>query len=101
MRRALRLLAAGIVLATLSTPSQAQAPCDQRARIVSILLQQFEEVQVGSGITPTGQLLELFASSNGSWTILLSAPTGKSCMIATGEAWHALSERTQTPAGGA
>jgi hypothetical protein len=45
--------------------------------------------------------LELFASSNGSWTILLSAPTGKSCMIATGEAWHALSERTRTPAGGA
>ena len=102
MRKGYTFLAAGIALAALSTPTRAQAPCEQRAKIVSILLQQFEEMQVGSGITPNGQLLELFASpTRGSWTILLSMPTGKSCMIATGEDWHALGERPKTPGEGA
>ena len=98
MRRAYAFLAAGIALATLSAPSQAQAPCDQRAKIVNILLQQFDETQVGSGLTPNGQMLELFASAaRGSWTILLSLPTGKSCLIATGEDWQVPSDRARTP----
>ena len=101
MRRGYTFLAAGIVLAALCTPTQAQAPCERRAKIVSVLLQQFDETQVGSGITPNGQLLELFASPKGSWTVLLSHPAGQSCMIATGENWHALEERPKAPGAGA
>lgn len=102
MLRVHEFLAAGIVLTGLSAPAQAQAPCDQRAKIVSVLLQQFDESQVASGITPNGELLEVFASPvRGSWTILLSMPTGKSCLIATGEDWHGLEERPKTAGEGA
>ena len=101
MWRGYTFLAAGIALAALSTPTRAQAPCEQRAKIVSALLQQFEEVPVGAGITPNGQLLELFASPKGSWTMLLSHPSGRSCMIATGEDWHELADQPKTPGAGA
>ena len=101
MQTGYKFLAAGIVLTALSTPTRAQAPCEQREKIVNVLLREFEETQVGSGITPNGQLLELFASPHGSWTMLLSQPTGKSCMIATGEDWHPQAQRPKTPGEGA
>ena len=100
MRRAYTVFAAGIVLAALCTPTRAQAPCERRAKIVNVLLQQFEETQVGSGITPNGQLLELFASPKGTWTLLLSHPSGRSCMIATGEDWHQLAEQPKASGAG-
>ncbi len=71
MRRGYVFLGAGIALAALSAPSQAQAPCDQRAKIVSILLQQYDETQVGSGLTPTAKC----------WSCLRRPPeaVGRSC----------------------
>lgn len=87
MRQELAYLTIAIVCGALASPARAQAPCEERDKIVSALAQQFAEQAVGAGITPGGQVLELFASANGSWTLLLSAPGGRSCMIAAGEAW--------------
>lgn len=102
MRNRYAYLAIGTVLAALATPAQAQRamPCNQRKQIVTVLAQKFEEVEVGAGITPGGQLLEVFASPNGSWTLLLSLPTGQSCMMATGEDWDSKKRLAEAPGGG-
>ncbi len=98
MTKAYAVLSAGVVLAAFALPAQAQVrvPCAERAQVVSALQHEFEEAQVASGLTPSGQLLEVFASDKGSWTVLLSMPTGKSCMIATGDAWNSEKKASQT-----
>jgi len=102
MKTALRSLAAGLMIASLpaivqAEPQQQQIPCDQRNKIVNVLAHQFSEQQVGSGLTPGGQVLEVFASRKGSWTILLTLPSGRSCMIATGEDWDGHGQLASAP----
>jgi hypothetical protein len=98
MMKAYAFLAAGILLTALSAPAYAQVsvPCGERERVVNGLQHKFGESQVGFGLTPGGQLLEIFASDKGTWTLLLSLPTGKSCMIANGDAWNAEEKRSHT-----
>jgi len=89
MKRSFLFFSTAVLLAALAAPALAQVrvPCAERAKVVGTLHKDFNETQRGSGLTPAGQLLELFASDKGTWTLLLSLPTGKSCMIATGGAW--------------
>ena len=35
-----------------------------------------------------GSVLELLTSRGGSWTILVTAPDGTTCLMATGENWE-------------
>jgi hypothetical protein len=98
MTKAYALLSAGVLLAAFSAPAHAQVrvPCAERDQVVNALQHDFEETQVASGLTPAGQLLEVFASEKGTWTAILSLPTGKSCMIANGEGWNAEKKASQT-----
>lgn len=97
MTKAYVLLTTGILLTALSTPAHAQVrvACAERELVINTLQRDFEETQVASSLTPAGQLLEVFASDKGTWTIVLSLPTGKSCMIENGEAWN--SEKKMSP----
>ncbi len=86
MRRSYGYLAAAAV-ALLVTPAEARVACNARDEVVKALDQQFAEVQVASGVTQGGQLMEVFASHEGTWTLILSLPTGQSCLIANGDEW--------------
>jgi len=81
-------LAIGALLSVASATANAQVACNQRDKVVDTPHQGFHEVQVGAGLMPGGQLVEIFASPAGTWTILMSLPTGKSCLIAAGENWN-------------
>ena len=39
------------------------------------------------GLTESGAVLEVLASTVGSWTILITRPDGVSCVVTSGEAW--------------
>jgi hypothetical protein len=43
---------------------------------------------VGMGLAQPLHVTEIFASSRGSWAMLLTMPGGKACMIATGDNWE-------------
>jgi hypothetical protein len=81
------LLLAGIVHPSLFSSAVAQPQCGPRDQIVKALGESFKEAPVGMGVTEPGQLIELFASSSGSWTMVATAPNGTSCLIAAGENW--------------
>jgi len=49
---------------------------------------QYKEGAGGMGLAQPGQAMEVFASSHGSWTMVLTMPDGKACMIATGDNWE-------------
>ena len=79
------------VIALHAVPSVAQAVCGDRGKLMTHLDKTYAERPVAMGLTSTGAVFELFTSTTGSWTILVTYPTGPTtCMVATGENWEAL-----------
>jgi len=64
--------------------------CDDRAKVVEVLAQQYQEALVARGVVLNhGHLMELFVSKDGeTWTLVVSQATGLSCVIAAGEGWR-------------
>jgi hypothetical protein len=84
-----------------SKPAAAQTatgpPCAAHREVLAFLQQVVGERLIGSGLSSDGFLLEVYASQTGTWTIVVTAPTGTSCVVTQGRAWEAPSER---PVGG-
>jgi hypothetical protein len=59
-----------------------------------LLQQVIGERLVGSGLPQDGLLYEVYADLAGGWTIITTAPTGTTCLLAHGQAWEAPEERT-------
>lgn len=73
---------------TLTAPVPQLSNCAPRAALVTGLIEGYGERQVARGLTLGGALLEIHAGASGSFTVLLSDPSGVSCLIAVGEAWQ-------------
>ena len=77
-------------------PSFAMAePCADRAEFLEVLANAYGEVPVAMGLVADGRVVEVFASGNGSWTIIVTKPTGQACGILAGEAWSKSPEHVQ------
>ncbi len=50
----------------------------------------YSEIPVAMGLASNGGVIEVLASENGSWTLLVTMPDGTSCVLAAGESWEAL-----------
>lgn len=76
------------------------AMCNHHAVVVADLLKVFHEVPVGSSIDlETKTLIQLFVSPDGkTWSIVNTAPTGLSCIIASGIGWESKDIKPDTPA---
>jgi hypothetical protein len=76
-----------VTLALVAGAAEARVACNARDQVVKALDEQFDEVPVANGVTQGGQLMEVFASAQGTWTLILSLPTGQSCLVANGDEW--------------
>ncbi|MEM7695151.1 MAG: hypothetical protein AAF318_11930 [Pseudomonadota bacterium] len=81
--------AAALQFVTADT-AEARAVCKHRSEIVKILGAKFKETQRSFGLQNDRRVLELYASPTGSWTAILTLPSGRSCVVASGEAWTTL-----------
>lgn len=88
------LLVTSAVMALWSMPVQAQQqpPCANRADFLKHLSTNFKEAPVAMGLTANGGLLEVVASKDGSWTIIVTMPSGLSCGVASGMSWESTAE---------
>lgn len=75
----------GALAALGTSAASAQSSCGPREQLVKLLADQYKEDPVGIGLAQPGQVLEVFASSNGSWTMVMTMPDGKTCLIAAGD----------------
>lgn len=65
--------------------------CDDRDNIVRQLAQTYDETPVAVGVTNGGGLVEVLATKDGAtWTIVVTGPDGRTCVVAAGEGWRAL-----------
>jgi hypothetical protein len=78
-------------------PASAQTQCGPRQEVVKSLGDRFKEAPVGMGMTQPGQVLELFASKTGSWTMVITNADGRSCLLAAGENWDMIQVAKGTP----
>lgn len=88
----LSLLFACAVMALWSMPVEAQQqqrpPCANRADFLNHLSANYKEAPVAMGLTANGGVLEVVASKDGSWTIIVTMPNGLSCGVASGMSWE-------------
>lgn len=80
--------AAALVAAFFVVPAVARSVCGDRAHLVDQLHRRFKETPAALGMIDDGRVLELLTSAVGSWTILVTAPNGTTCLVASGEAWE-------------
>lgn len=91
MKRTLISLAALLVmsLGAASAPA-AELLCGERADVVASLEKTYHEAPVAMGLAGNGSVIEVFASSAGSFTIVMTKPGGLTCLVASGEGWENL-----------
>lgn len=89
MARMIAVLAAAAFLPLAAIPAQAQDPnlCGKRHEIVDKLDKEFKEKSMATGMVDNSAVVEVFVSSNGSWTILATGTDGNSCVVSAGEGW--------------
>lgn len=59
--------------------------------MTTYLADEFAEVPVSHGLQADGKLVQVFASErSGTWSIVATAPGGRSCIVAVGKAWEML-----------
>ena len=87
MLRNIRLAAMSLLVTFIPTAASAVGPCASRSELIAVLKDNLGEIKAGHGLSNRGHLVEVFVSPAGSWTILLSQPDGRSCLVDTGEAW--------------
>jgi hypothetical protein len=73
-----------------SNPVQAAGMCGKRVDFIKALNDKYQESGKALGIAGQVNLVEIFASKAGTWTILVTTPEGKSCIIAAGSSWEEL-----------
>ena len=85
-----RILLSALILGTAADHGAAAAApaCGERARLLEHLDQRFAEKRQAIGLSADGGVLEILASSNGSWTILITYPNRPTCVLATGQAFE-------------
>jgi hypothetical protein len=82
-------LAAGFLVLTPAVVSAQFAMCGDRAQIIDQLKTKYNETRQAVGLISNNGAAELFVSEKGTWTMLVTVESGKSCIIAAGHSWDA------------
>ena len=73
---------------TLALPAHATTACSERDKVVALLANKHSEAPVSRALAANGSVVEVFTTENGdSWTLTMTLPNGKTCLMATGQAW--------------
>ena len=75
------------ILIALAPPLAAAEPCGKRADLLDILMVEFDEAQISVGRGPGGEVFEVLASKNGTWTLIVTDSSGRTCGVAAGQTW--------------
>jgi hypothetical protein len=79
-----------------STPRLLQ--CAPHEKIVERLGAKFTEAPTSLGLASNGNVVELFSAEDGeTWTIVMTAPQGTSCIMASGRYWQDLPIKPDGP----
>lgn len=84
---ALAVVLAGATVGIIPEPAEAAVVCGERDVIVKALKTRYGESRRALGLQNGDRVLEVFASTNGTWTAVSTDVRGRTCIVGTGEAW--------------
>ncbi|KAA1178249.1 hypothetical protein FP026_23940 [Rhizobium tropici] len=89
-----RLLSMALMSSAILFPgvadSQAMLVCAQRVDIVAFLGDNLSEKLSAVGKLNPDTIVEIYAAESGSWTLLISDASGRSCIILSGDSWESI-----------
>lgn len=87
-RRSKKICLGLLALLALAPAAQAQVPCSDHAELQRALRETYGEVPVLRGVTAAGLLIELYASAERTWTLVITRPDGRACVPLTGDGYE-------------
>jgi hypothetical protein len=94
----LTLAALVALLAAAPAAPAEQIACGKRSDLLQHFQQAYHEGPSVIGLTHDGRLLEVVVAPSGTWTMLVTAPGGPACVVATGQDWQAITVETDPAA---
>ena len=70
--------------------SLAQPLCGERQKLLDALAKDHDEAPTALGLAATGQIVEVLTAPSGSWSIIVSQPNGRACLMGAGQGWQEL-----------
>lgn len=86
---------AALALVATATSASAQTQCAGTADVLAMFASEWGEYISGEGLSEAGLLQVLSNPDTGTWTLIISTPSGISCMVASGENWTTYPARPQ------
>ena len=83
-----KIFLAAVLAVGIAGSASAQTICGKRGAFLTQLAKSHEEAPVAVGLLSNGSVIEVLASEDGSWTMLVTHPNGATCVYAAGEAWE-------------
>ena len=77
-----------LIFVTFTAVANARPPCAAHTSILKTLSDKYEENRKAVGIVGGKQLMEIFVSKKGTWTVVITNPAGLSCVVAVGDSWE-------------
>lgn len=90
MKIAFAALLAALSCVLSTTAFAVQVQCAKQELMLQLLTKRFSERPVAMGTVNQDRFMQLFVSSDGTWTVLITETDGKSCILAAGENWESL-----------
>ena len=89
------LVALVLGLSTLAARAESAQPrfCDARAAVLTTLDGKYAEKPVSMGLARNGTVVEVLNSPDSTWTIIMTAPNGVTCLLAAGDYWQEVPEK--------
>jgi hypothetical protein len=79
---------AAISFVSIASPAAAALQCGNHDKIVEALKDKFKENRRVMGVVNFTAVMEIFMSKQGTWTMVVTDTSGKSCITAAGEEWQ-------------
>jgi hypothetical protein len=74
--------------------AQGQEQCGPHDQVVKVLNVKYQESQRALGLINEKAMMEVYISSRGTWTMVVTNEAGISCVLAAGEAWDEMPLKT-------
>lgn len=71
-----------------TTDTYAAPTCGTHEVIASTLASLYNEVPHHRGLTPKGTMVEVFSSEAGTFSVVITIPNGRSCLVTAGTNWQ-------------
>ncbi|MBN8632842.1 MAG: hypothetical protein J0L76_18570 [Rhodobacterales bacterium] len=73
--------------------AQGAPQCDSREAVTTLLADRYGETRRGIGIAGQSAVMEIFAAeATGTWSITITLPDGRMCLMASGSNYEAVTE---------